>query len=528
LKTLARYPALREALLWALPALCLALIVRGLFLSYSPFAYWGSDSRSYYEFTHKLFDFHAISLNEKRRFLYPILLALIELLPGSILRALAALQHAFGVITLVPLAYIIRKTFVHWRWLIVPVTLLYATFPIVLWYEHELLAENIFFALILWSFAGWVAWVNATPLAWRQRLWWLFFVPFALVILLKPSARFYWPGIALGLLAVAAWRVLTLRQSIALVALMIVTLFVGSKRQGAWLLYVGAFPLTRLETPLHHDYKVEIADMVKYYREHLDAYYDLDEKPFEFLRSPTLENGPPLWRKLDGDGDRQAKVYMQLALEGIKARPDLFFYIGAQRFIASMNLANFKEFRFTSRYLPERFRDDYETACLRLSEGRTTPIPRVLGFPSSGPLPPYEVMAQRFAPKKENSFGERIITGMVSIYQRIGNFMQIKGLDQTNRKSIKAARPTALGWWFLVSIALTLLPRYRMTFGVWTIATIGALFGIFCVSQMNPRYFGSGWPVFIPMMAIPIDVALTLVTKQLWPRSKRDGEGSPM
>jgi hypothetical protein len=515
LNTLSRYPALRDAIVWTLPAICAALLVRALFLSYSPYAYWGSDSRSYYEFTHKLFDFHAISLNEKRRVLYPILLAIIELLPGSILRWLAPLQHALGVVTLVPLGYIIRKTFVHWRWLILPVTIVYATFPIVLWYEHELLGENVFFALILWTFAGWVAWVSETRVETKRLLWWCFFVPFALVILIKPSARFYWPGIALGLLATAAWRTMTIRHVIALFALMIVTLFIGSKRQGAWLLYVGAFPLTRLETPLHSEYKAEIADMVRYYRDHLDAYYDLDEKPFEFLRSPDLENGSPLWRALDRDGERQAKVYMQLALEGIKARPDLFFYIGLQRFVASMNLAKFKEFRFTSRYLPERFHDDYQTAVARLAEGRTTPIPRVLGFPSKGPLPPYETIAQRFAPRNENSFGERVITGLVSLYQRAGDFVRMHDLEQTGSESIKSARPTFLGWWFLLSIALSvLLPRYRLTFGVWTVATVAALLGIFCVSQMNPRYFGSGWPVFIPMLAIPIDVLLSLVRRE--------------
>jgi hypothetical protein len=513
LNFLSRYPALRDAMMWALPAVVVAIVVRVFFLSYSPYAYWGSDSRSYYEFTHKLFDFHAISLNEKRRVFYPIFLAIVELLPGSILRWLAPLQHAFGVITLVPLAYIVRKTFIQWRWLVIPVTLVYATFPIVLWYEHELLAENVFFALILWAFGGWVAWAKASNIEVKRSLWWCFYIPFALVILTKPSARFYWPGIFLGLLATVAWRALTIRQSAALIALMIATLFVGSKRQGAWLLYVGAFPLTRLETSLHHEYKVEIAPMVEYYRDHLDAYYDLDEKPFEFLRSPEEENGPPLWRELDRDGARQAKVYMQLALEGIKARPDLFLYIGIQRFIASMNLANFKEFRFTSRYLPERFRDDYETARSRLAEGRSTPIPRVLGFPSNGPLPAYEIMAQRFAPKNENSLGERIITRLVSFYQRVGHFVRMHDLDATDQQSIKAARPTALGWWFLASIACALLPRYWKTFGIWTFATLAALLAIFCVSQMNPRYFGSGWPIFIPMMALPLDVALNFLVR---------------
>ena len=60
-------------------------------------------------------------------------------------------QHAFGLSTLLPLAYAVRKTFVCWRLWIVPITVVYAGLPIVLWCEHELLADHFFFATLLWT-----------------------------------------------------------------------------------------------------------------------------------------------------------------------------------------------------------------------------------------------------------------------------------------------------------------------------------------------------------------------------------------
>jgi len=197
-----RHPILREVMIWAIPALIVGAILRGLMLSYLPYAYWGSDSRSYFSFAHKLLSEGYISLDEKRRFFYPIFMVPVSLLPGAPLKWLAWIQHGFGLLTLLPLAYAVRKSFVHWRWWIVPVTVLYAGLPVILWYEHELLGETMMFAGVVWAFAGWCAWVSEERRARAEQLFWWFFVPFTLVILTKPSARFFWPGLLLGLLAV--------------------------------------------------------------------------------------------------------------------------------------------------------------------------------------------------------------------------------------------------------------------------------------------------------------------------------------
>jgi len=81
---LRRHPLLRDALVWAIPALIIGAVLRGMLLSYLPYAYWGSDSRSYYGFTEQLLDTGKISLYDKRRYLYLIGMLPVTLLPGSI------------------------------------------------------------------------------------------------------------------------------------------------------------------------------------------------------------------------------------------------------------------------------------------------------------------------------------------------------------------------------------------------------------------------------------------------------------
>ena len=72
-----------------LPALLLGAVLRVLFLHYSPYAYWGADSRSYFSFAHKLVEEGYLSLDEKRRYIYPFLMVPATLLPGATLQWVA-------------------------------------------------------------------------------------------------------------------------------------------------------------------------------------------------------------------------------------------------------------------------------------------------------------------------------------------------------------------------------------------------------------------------------------------------------
>jgi hypothetical protein len=497
-----RHPLLREACCWAIPALLFGAGLRVLFLSYLPYAFWGADSRSYFSFAHRLISELYVSLDEKRRFLYPILMVPVALLPGAPLRWLAILQHAFGVATLLPLAYVVRKTFVFWRLWIVPVTVLFAGLPVVLWYEHELLGENVFFALLVWAFAGWVAWVGEPRIERARGLFWWFFVPFALFILTKPSGRFAWPGVVAGLVIVAAWQRLSRAQIVALVALLPVTLAVGSRKQGAWLLYTATFPLTQLETPLHADYKAQIRDLVEPLARNPDTFYLFDDVPFDFLERPGDHPDRPLWAALARDEKLKSRIYMDLAVEGIKAHPARFVWFGVQRAIASANHSMFGRNRFTGEYFRDKTEHFYEEA----QRDERSPIRMAYALPKRGALPPYEEFVGRLDPAR-GSWPERVVRGWGETIGDALDFVSIPKVPKAER-SILLARPTMLGVWLALGALLSLLPRYRRTLGVWMLLALSYELGVFVVSQTNARYFGPAWPVIVVLLALPADALL--------------------
>jgi hypothetical protein len=86
-----------------------------------------------------------------------------------------------------------------------------------------------------------------------------------------------------------------------------------------------------------------------------------------------------------------------------------------------------------------------------------------------------------------------------------------KGADPSER-SITRARPTLLGCWLLVSLALT-FTRWR-TLGVWTIVTLGYLAGVFFVSLVSARYLAPAWIIFLPMLVLPLDIALSALLRR--------------
>ena len=508
-----RHPSVRDAVRWALPALLFAFVLRALLLSYSPYAYWGSDSRSYYDFTYKLYTEHYFSLVEKRRFLYPIFVAIVNALPGSTLRWLALIQHAFGILTLIPIAYAIRKTCLHWRWWIIPVTLIYAGMPVLFWYEHELLAETLLFNTAAWAFAGWIAWASEESRARAARLWWCFLLPFACLILIKPSARFFWPGVGLGLLYLCAWRKVSRAGLIAGLALMVATLFVGSKKQGAWLMYTATFPLTQLDTPLHAEYKAQIADDVHKYRDRIDHYYREDEWAFNFLENPSKQTERPLWHALEGQTNAKPKLYMDLALEGIKANPGLFLMMGRDRLVVSANFSEFKEVRFTSSYYPDKFANDYHHAEEAVAAGQASYEAMALGLPRKGPLPPYSEIRERLSPRP-GGLGERLVNDWVAGFKKWADLVRWpEGRERSMTGDL--ARPTLLGWYLLAAIACSFATtRLRRTHAVWALSALSYLTGVFLLTQVNPRYFGAVWPIFIPLLAVPADLVVELLTRR--------------
>ena len=511
-----RHPILGDTLRWALPALLIGAVLRILLTSYLPYACWGGDAESYYSFAYKLFHDGAISLGPKRRYLYPILMVPVSLLPGGPLRWLPFFQHTFGLITLLPLAYTIRKTLVLWRFWIVPITVIYAGLPITIWCEHELLGDHLFFALFVWTFAGWIAWVSQEQLARSRRLFWTFFLPFALFILTKPHGRFVWPGIFVGFVVAGAWRLLSWKQVVALFLLLAVTPTVGSRKQGAWLFYDATFPLTQLDTPLHAEYKAEIRDLVGRYRRDIDIYHALQrQEPFYFLRDPGDQDACPLWKALGSDERLKNKIYMDLALEGIWARPDLFLYLGLQRVVFDANISTFGSGHFADGSYIESTRASYADA----ETDEENPFRMAFVLPPKGPLPTYETFQQKLEPAP-GSWRARVVQACVSSYGQKLDFFRYPAVPRVQYK-VSLVHSTYLGWWLFAAMLLSLLPSYRRTLGVWTIIALGYVFGVYLISVVNVHYIAPVWPMLLVLLAVPAEVILLKFTRH-------DSRGRPV
>ncbi len=511
---LQRHPALRDALLWCLPALAVGALFRGLLLSYSPYAYWGSDSESYMGFAYNLLEHGRISLQEKRRYVYPLLMLVPSLTPGGVLKSVAWLQHAGGLLTLVAFGYTIRKLFVGWRLWIIPLTLVLTTFPMFLWYEHELLAEALFYYLGIWAVAGWVAWGGEAHARRAGRLWWLFFVPFAMLMLIKPSTRFLWPGVLIAL-AVLAWQGrMQRRQWAALAALFGLTLTMGQANQGAWLLYTSVFPMTRLDTPLHAEYKAEVADLVRSMRERIHRYAseDSDSGVKLFLKFPQKQEERLLWKELGEEGGKkQARIYSDLAREAILHRPDLFLYVAFQRIIDSANADSFKERRFDADYFGTRLGQSSYRKILR-SEGL---MARLFGRPAGEPEPSLETVRAWVTPVPDSPYPEFFRAYSTALHR--GLALITDSQPEGKGSNAFSFRPTVLGWWVLVGAVLALaLPAWRLRLGVWVVIMGGYLVGVFLVGSANPRFFALAWPVILLLAAVPGDV--------LWQRLRRGHE----
>lgn len=520
-------------MLWAVPAIAFGLALRLIFSSYQPFAYWGSDSESYFMFAYRALHETVLSISEKRRYIYPILLLPLSVLPGSVLQWLLLFQHAMGLLTLIPLAYCIRKIFHGWRVWMIPVTCLYAGMPVIIWYEHELLAEAFFFATFIWAMAAWFAWTGrigsgcggatgARPWCNAGRvIWWIFFACLALCVLTKPAGRFLWPGLVLGLIYVRAWRHLRWWHGGALAALLVASWTMGQGTQASRLLYSSVFPLTQLDSGIHPELKAEIAPLVRKSRETLDGYYLIDNEPKNFLSGGFRDGDFPAWQALAERGDTELFGAMrELALEAIAAEPHLYAYIAASRTVGSVNWTNFKLRRFEYDYFPGRFESLYNEM-LRRGGRRAEMMQYILGRNATDPPLDFEEVRMIILPENRG-----IAAGWMQNYvewmSRRGIFFAEVVADGKIR-SLWEMWPTPLGWWLIAgTFAALAVPAFRSNLGVWLVIAVGYAVGVHLVGSSNPRFFALAWPPLLMALAVPPEIIWRAVASRWQP-----GSGGP-
>lgn len=510
-------PCLWQALLWSIPALLAGFVFRTIIFYHNPYAYWSQDSASYLEFARELLEKGKFDLDPKRRWVYPIFLLLPHALPGSTLKWVSALQHLIVLLSVIPLSYTIRKVCIGWKVFLIPLSLIYVFHPHFTYYSDQVLGESIFLATVVWSIGGWTAWIS-TPAATRFRVsrFLLFYVPFAMLILTKPSGRFYWPGLLVAGLLALAWKRMTRWHWALLGVLLVLTPTVGKQSQGIRLIYSSAFPLTQLQTDKHADYKAEIAPMVRRARQNIHRYYACDKEFKRFLENPERRPDLKLWVAFaeKENEKKRDKVFRDLAMEGVLHEPHMMVYIAFQRIIGS-HLRGLKEERLTGNFYAERMAEDYLYP--ELTERFPATFRRLYGLPRNKPIPSLIEMQQRVIPHPESAYDRWIAEYLVQ-FERASRLVGPE--DKVKQQGpIYIYRPTVLGMIALIGLVVGFLGPYRGTIGAWTLFTLSYLFGVYSVGSANGRFFIPALPWILLLLAIPFDGLLRMIQSIRKPRA---------
>lgn len=227
-----------------MPALLLGLALRVALMADLPHAYFHDDAPDFLTTPDRLLNQHKWEVHQKKTFLTPILFTVPFLVKVPALLAIPVGQHLLGLALVVLVGLLCRLWFVYWKVFIVPLTMLAAANPFLLWYEHTLMAETAFvFCTVLVACAGTLYVLD--PSRWRCAL-------LIGALFLEAGARPEGKLLFLfGFLLVALvhWRTprIALRRLALLAAVGLVAVVVTRTSQAGLLLYTSVVKLTPAE-----------------------------------------------------------------------------------------------------------------------------------------------------------------------------------------------------------------------------------------------------------------------------------------
>ncbi len=154
-----------EFLWYCVPGVLTGLLLRAWLTAAMPYGYYHPDTHDFMTTVFFLKAHHHWAVHGKTTFLTPLLytLAFFPKLPALAVIPLA--QHARGLLLVLMTGALARLWFARWHWWIVPMTVLMAVQPAMLFWEHALMSESGFvFCAVGLALAGTVftRWPNRT------------------------------------------------------------------------------------------------------------------------------------------------------------------------------------------------------------------------------------------------------------------------------------------------------------------------------------------------------------------------------
>ena len=243
-KSVTLQPSARELLIWCAPALLLGAALRIALMMQMPNGFLHDDSPDFLQTADRLLHEGEFDIHGKKTFLTPVVFTIPFLIRAAALTAIPAFHHLLGLGLVVVIGSLCRLWFKHWKWFIVPLTLLTATNPFLLWYEHTLMAETLFvFCTALVALAGTL---YALDQSWRR------FAFLGGALFLDAGARpegkllFGFALLLLVLLPFREWRSILPRFAV-MAALAVVTHLMTKTSQAGLLLYTSVARFTPSE-----------------------------------------------------------------------------------------------------------------------------------------------------------------------------------------------------------------------------------------------------------------------------------------
>lgn len=348
-------PGWRQLLPWLIPALLAGGVIRAFIMAgWQAGLYFGPDSKTYWIAVFRFFCDPPFDVPDKRTWLYPVLMLLSRLGPGSVAFNGALIQHLAGWTTILPFGWLVRRLLPAWKWVIIPASVLYACHPQLLYWEHVLIADSLFVAWTIWAAWGLVRYWDAP--GWG-RLGLVALVIF-LAVATRPVGRGLWLGMLLVVLIAPAfpWRK-KLYHFAAAAALAFPAFQLTRVAQGEDLLFLSTLPLVDLDNPSQAGFKKELKPFIMEGRQNLWKYVTVGQRETwgRFLDRDSAAEIGSVFAAMQADTKKFTAVRKSVSREAILHRPLAYLGMMAMKiyYVYSVRdeLGRFRPDRWTSVYL---------------------------------------------------------------------------------------------------------------------------------------------------------------------------------